>query len=203
MNHFQFSLDVISRRLPHFAEFNPSHKAHSAVEKAAEITGSKLHETRRNLSFNGKKATNNILFHKTLAPNHAPVWMRENIIWDYLESYEDQIIIARYQDQEALLKYMETAEIAATISVNLPLGLSSEKGEEIAINFAQETLVSRDLIVTVAIQNDSVSPKAHFLFSLRKFTPEGHFSLSKDREILSPGGVRKIRDLWAEKTQLN
>lgn len=186
----------------------------SAVQSAAYITGTSLHESRRNITADYTKRSDDVVFSKTLAPQGAPSWMKSLEIWDHLENVEDDYANAHFKSIDAKRKYLESAQTAQTIVVALPKELELDDQKKLVIQFAQENFISRDLIVSLAIHHDENNPHAHFMISRRAFVlPEkdssvdgkkpshiGLFSWKKDREIVTLSSLLKLRKSWAQHT---
>lgn len=172
----------------------------SAVQSAAYITGSKLEESRRDLSSDYRNRSADITYVETFAPKHAPDHMKTLAVWNSLENYEDRYAALRYRTEETRDKYKNCAQIAQTTVVALPKELNPDVWKELVSEFAKEQFVERGLVVTAAIHNDEGNPHAHFQISRRKVTENGEWSWAKDREITTKSALIESRRLWAEKT---
>ena len=65
----------------------------SAVQSVSYITGTDLHESRRNLKIAYKNRHSDIAFTDTLAPEHTPESFKNVAVWDILENFEDDKVI--------------------------------------------------------------------------------------------------------------
>jgi hypothetical protein len=175
----------------------------SAVQSVAYIAGEKLSETRRGLVADYRGRSSDVAFSKTLSPEGAPARMSTLAVWDELEEFEDMYAFARYMDEEARERFLNSAQTAQTLVVALPKELVQESWEELTQEFAQECFISRGLIVTIAIHTDEGNPHAHFMVSRRAYDKDsGTFFMRKDREIVTKGALNQIRKLWADKTNV-
>ena len=173
----------------------------SSVQSAAYITGSDLHETRRDLDVSYKNRHSDIAFTNTLAPEHAPQQFYEIGVWDLLENFEDEYAIKRFPNcLESRDKYLNSAQTAQTVVIALPRELDVGVAKELVEEFAKERFVSRGLIVTYAIHDDEGNPHAHLMISRRTAGEGGELSWAKDREIVSRKELLVTRKLWADLT---
>lgn len=172
----------------------------SAVQSAAYITGNQLEETRRNITADYRNRSSDIIFSTTLAPDHAPAYMKNLGVWNALETHEDQYASLRYRTEINQEKYKSCAQTAQTIVVALPKELTPGVWKELVTDFVRERFVSRGLVVSLAIHNDEGNPHAHFQISRRAVTDKGEWSWAKDRDIATKASLIESRRLWAEKT---
>ena len=173
----------------------------SSVQSAAYITGTDLHETRRDLDVSYKNRHSDIAFTDTLTPEHAPQQFHEIGVWDILENFEDNYAIKRFPNcLKSRDKYLNSAQTAQTIVMALPRELEVGVAKELVEEFALTRFVSRGLIITYAIHDDEGNPHAHLLISRRKVGEDGELSWAKDREIVSRKELLVSRKLWADLT---
>jgi ATP-dependent exoDNAse (exonuclease V) alpha subunit len=173
----------------------------SSVQSAAYITGTDLHETRRDLDVSYKNRHSDIAFTDTLAPEHATQQFRDIGVWDILENFEDSYAEKRFpRDLDARDKYLNSAQTAQTIVMALPRELEVGVAKELVEEFALTRFVSRGLIVTYAIHDDEGNPHAHLLISRRSVGEDGSLSWAKDREIVTRKELLVTRKIWADLT---
>ena len=169
----------------------------SAVQSVSYITGTDLHESRRNLKIAYKNRQSHIAFTDTLAPEHAALKFHQVGVWDILESFEDDYAIQRFpHDMVARGKYLGSAQTAQTIVVALPRELEVSVAKELVEEFALTRFVKRGLIVTYAIHDDEGNPHAHLQISRRSIGKDGELSWAKDRDIVARKSILETRKLW-------
>lgn len=170
----------------------------SAVQSVSYITGTDLHESRRNLKIAYKNRHSDIAFTDTLAPEHAPESFKNVAVWDILENFEDDYAVQRFpHDLVARDKYLASAQTAQTIVVALPCELEVSVAKELVEEFAITRFVKRGLIVTYAIHDDEGNPHAHLQISRRSVGEDGELSWAKDRDIVARKSILETRKLWA------
>ncbi len=169
------------------------------MQSAAYITGSSLHESRRDLDVSYKNRHSDIAFTDTLAPEHAPQEFHNLGVWDLLENFEDEYAIKRFPNNlEYRDKYLNSAQTAQTIVMALPRELDVGVDKELVEEFAKERFVSRGLIVTYAIHDDEGNPHAHLQISRHAVDANGQLIWAKDRDIVSRKALLETRKLWAD-----
>lgn len=171
----------------------------SAVQSVAYITGTDLHESRRNLKIAYKNRHSDIAYSDTLAPEYAPENFKNVGVWDLLETFEDTYAIKRFPYcLESRDKYLNSAQTAQTIIMALPRELEVGVAKELVEEFVLTRFVSRGLIVTYAIHDDEGNPHAHLQISRRSVGEDGKLSWAKDRDIVARKSLLVTRKLWAD-----
>ncbi|MFN9001703.1 MAG: AAA family ATPase [Holosporales bacterium] len=170
----------------------------SAVQAVAYITGERMYESRRGIvaDYSGKKSR--VLCSGTIAPDHAPEWMKDFGVWDKVELFEDDYAHKRYRTDESREKYLSSAQTAQTYVGAFPKELSPEVWKEIAEDYITRRFKERNLVSTYAIHNDEGNPHLHIEVTRRQVTPEGEFSWAKDREITTKKELTESRKIWAD-----
>jgi ATP-dependent exoDNAse (exonuclease V) alpha subunit len=173
----------------------------SSVQSAAYITGSKLYESRRDLTANYENRHSDIACTQTLAPDYAPDEFKELSVWNKIESFEDDYAIERYPHNIAYReKYQDSARTAMTIVVAIPKELSVESAKELVEEFAKDKFVARGLIVTYALHDDEGNPHAHLQISRRSVDEKGNFSWAKNQDMCTKRELFITRKYWADLT---
>src|SRR5690348_7979544 len=103
----------------------------SSVQSVAYLTGTKLEESRRNITADYRNRSSDITAAETLAPIHAPAYMRTLEVWNAIESYEDKYASLRYRTEITQEKYKSCAQTAQTAVMALPKELRPEVWKEL------------------------------------------------------------------------
>lgn len=173
----------------------------SVVQSAAYITGSSLHETRRDLTANYSNRASDVIWSETLAPSWALDSFKELSIWDTVESFEDEYAVKRYpNDLVAREKYLNSARTAMTIVVALPRELSSDVSIELVKEFVNDHYISQGLFATCSMHGDEGNPHAHIQLSRRSIEQDGTLSWAKNRTMCLKKELFVTRKLWADMT---
>ncbi|MDR0753305.1 MAG: AAA family ATPase, partial [Holosporaceae bacterium] len=168
----------------------------SAVQSAAYICGENLHEERRDKTADYSKRGGDVAFVNTLAPEHSKYKGLE--VWNAAENFEDFYADKHFKDENARIKFKESAQIAQTIIVAIPNEFSLETSQELLEKFINTRFVSRGLITTCAIHNSEGNLHAHLQVSRRAIGENGDFVERKDREICTKSALLETRKLWAD-----
>lgn len=171
----------------------------SSVGFSAYISGGRITDVRTGNAFDYSHKKE-VVAGRVLAPIEAPSWMRDRaVLWNHVESYEDQIANLRFQggekSQAAKEKFLSSAQTAQTVMGAIPLELNQDQAESCVEAFLRSRFVSRGLIVDYALHWDSGNPHFHALVTRRPLK-EKTFSQRKDREIVSREGHKITRKQW-------
>lgn len=171
----------------------------SSVQSAAYITGSSLHETRRDLTANYSNRVADILFSGTLAPSFAPEVFKDISVWDKLETFEDEHAVKLFPyNLEKRDKYINSARTSMTVVVALPRELTSDVSHELILELVNTIFVSQGLFVTYGIHDDEGNPHAHLQISRRSIERDGTFSHAKNRTMCLKKTLLADRKYWAD-----
>lgn len=171
----------------------------SAVQNAAYITGTNLHEERRDQPARYGYKAKEVSFAKT----YAPEWAGEDFhntekAWNAFENYEDEYAMLRYKKPETQEKHKQTAQTGMTVVAALPRELSPEIQKELMEDFIKNNFVSKGHVVTLGIHQDEGNPHAHLLISHRPIKEDGTISYTKNRAMCSRLGLKEQRKNWAD-----
>ena len=153
----------------------------SAVAAAAYRSGTKLEDVRRDTTHDYTKKQS-IEHAEILLPEGLPETLRDReTLWNTVETG-----IKRKDGQPAF-----------EIEVALPRELNNAQCIELVRAFAQDQLVSRGLVVDLAIHRPVASdgfdhPHAHMLISTRRFNPDGTLARAATDVQDNPALIRKV-----------
>jgi nucleoside-triphosphatase THEP1 len=170
----------------------------SAVQSAAYICGENLHEERRDRTADYSRKAKHVAFVATLVPEQSRYKGLE--VWNAVENFEDNYADRHFKDENARIKFTESAQTAQTVIVALPNEFSLETSKELLEKFINTRFVSRGLIITYAIHNSEGNLHAHLQISRRAIGENGNFLERKDREICTRAALLETRKLWADMT---
>ena len=175
----------------------------SSVQCAAYILGEKIVEDRRGITANyeNKSKDGQISYKGTALPEGVNEKYKDaSVLWNAVETNEDQVAKEQYRTPETQSKYLQSARTAQTDEFALPIELSHAAHKEIMDDYIQKFYVSKGLAVTFAKHNDEGNPHAHLAITMRTFEEDGRFSKYKCRSITTRQSIRQRRFLLAEIT---
>jgi len=185
-----------------FCHYSVSHTSRStgcsSVQSAAYMTGTKLHEQRRDLIVNYTTKAD-VSFAKTF----APVWASDDFrdtekAWNAFENYEDTYAELRYKTPETQEKHKQTAQVCMKIVVALPKELSADVQEELLTHYIKKHFVEKGHVVTIGLHPEEGNPHAHLQISHRPLNQDSSISYTKNREMCSRFGLKQQRENWAD-----
>lgn len=153
-------IDVATYRLS--AKLISRSEGRSATGAAAYRSGERIVDERTGEVFDYTRR-GDVLHRETLAPPHAPAWVRDREqLWNVVEAAEKR----------------KDAQVAREIQVSLPHELPLDRQRELLRAWVSEQLVARGMVADVAIHaahkgGDERNVHAHVLLTTRTITPEG------------------------------
>ncbi|WP_179123780.1 MobQ family relaxase [Paraliobacillus ryukyuensis] len=143
-------------------------KPKSPLACAAYRSGDKLIDEVDNQSFFYKREINPVT--NILAPDHAPDWVYDRQkLWNEVNKIEKNY----------------NAQFAREFNVALPVELSNEQQENLALEFCQEAFVDRGMVADVAIhRDDKNNPHFHVMLTVRPFNKDGSWGIKAKREYV-------------------
>ncbi|WP_110925931.1 MobQ family relaxase [Bacillus massiliglaciei] len=140
-------------------------KPKSPLAAVAYRSGEKLVDNIDNQSFFYKREIAPVTY--ILKPVHAPEWtLDRERLWNEVNKIEKNY----------------NAQFAREFNVALPVELSKEKQEELALDFCQEAFVNRGMVADIAIhRDDENNPHFHVMLTVRPFNEDGTWGIKATR----------------------
>jgi Ti-type conjugative transfer relaxase TraA len=166
---YHFTVKVISRS-----------KGRSAVAAAAYRSGSKLHDTRQDLSFDYTQKSE-VVFSEILLPDGAPAWMaNREALWNAVEAGEKR----------------KDAQLARDIEFALPQELSCQQAVALARDFVRSEFVARGMVADLNVHWEPDNPHIHLMLTMRELIAGGFGR--KVTEWNKVALLKQWRERWAD-----
>ncbi|WP_226567819.1 MobQ family relaxase [Bacillus stratosphericus] len=153
-------------------------KPRSPLASAAYRSGDKLTDESNGLTFFYKREVEPVAH--ILAPDHAPSWVYERErLWNEVNTIEKNI----------------NSQFAREFNIALPVELSHEEQEQLALEFCQEAFVEKGMVADIAIhRDDENNPHFHVMCTVRPFEENGSWGFKGRREYLKDENGEFIKD---------
>lgn len=151
-------------------------QGHSALAAAAYRAGVSLSD------FDYSKRKASVDFAQIYAPANAPEWAQDRAqLWQAVEDSEKR----------------KDAQLCREINLALPVELTPEERQALAIEFVQKEFVSRGMVADLAIHHqNSQNPHAHIMLTTRHIDQNGFGQ--KAREWNGRDVLQASRQAWAD-----
>lgn len=178
MAQYRFSVSVHTRS-----------KGHSAPAAAAYRAADRLHDARTG-EWHDYRRKPGVLYAELVVPGNAPDWARaRETLWNAAEAAE----------------HRKNSCVARDVVVSLPVELSAEQRQALALELAAELTRRHHCAVDVALhqpdrRNDERNFHAHLLCSTRRLGMDGFTEKTRELDDRNSGEIDYWRDRW-EKLQ--
>lgn len=156
----------------------------SVVAASAYRAGEKLYGEREQKTHDYSRRSRGVVATAVLAPDDAPSWATDlAALWNRVEAAEKRV----------------DAQLAREFVLAAPVELSTEEQLELATSWAREELVSKGMVVQLALHHskDGANPHVHLLCPLRRVDGE-NFAVKKAREWNEVTLLLEQRRSWAD-----
>lgn len=157
---------------------------HSAVAAAAYRTAGKIRDERADKIHDYSIRTKGVVESVILSPDGSPEWTaKTGSLWNTVELSEKR----------------KDAQLCREFILAVPRELSSEQQFQLSVEWARAELVSRGMVVEVALHHDKVgnNPHVHILCTMRQLDGD-KFSAKKPREWNDTGLLIHWRESWCK-----
>ena len=155
---------------------------HSAVAAAAYRTAGKIRDERADKIHDYSIRTKGVVESVILSPDGSPEWTTASL-WNTVELSEKR----------------KDAQLCREFILAVPRELSSEQQFQLSVEWARAELVSRGMVVEVALHHDKAgnNPHVHILCTMRQLDGD-KFSAKKPREWNDTGLLVHWRESWCK-----
>jgi hypothetical protein len=142
----------------------------SVVAKAAYRSGQRLRDEKRNIAFDYRARSQEVVYTEIIAPAGAPAWLQPEADRRRGRDQREKL----WNEIEAVEKRSDS-QLAREFTIALPIELEREAQIEAVRNWCREELVTQGFVVDLAVHKskDGQNPHAHVLCTMRPVNDDG------------------------------